>query len=269
MNHDELKFSTGAIVKPMDTGRDVVSTSVPRSALVAPPSYSDLRGFLPPAWDQGSRPLCTAFAMRAAALCAMNQANMFQGQPPLEASVEFHYNEGRALDYIPPDQDGSTPKGVAQSMRLGIVPESSWQFNHPNPGTTPRNEDIRIRYAFANWGDPTPDEIMHCAMLAGSSIGQPAPVVAVYDVGPNWFDAQGGNVINKTGDFPTLHAVGIVGWRPDAWLIRNSWGGGWAMGGHAWVSKKYPIKQALGVIHVPKGFPPTWYERYLPTINWN
>lgn len=47
--------------------------------------------------------------------------------------------------------------------------------------------------------------------------------------------AQG--VFNQDDDGPANHAVVIVGWddQKNAWLVRNSWGKEWGMGGYMWI----------------------------------
>lgn len=34
----------------------------------------------------------------------------------------------------------------------------------------------------------------------------------------------------------TNHAVTIVGWCSDAWIIKNSWGDDWGYGGYAYIA---------------------------------
>lgn len=57
--------------------------------------------------------------------------------------------------------------------------------------------------------------------------------------------AEGRNINNQA----TNHAVQIIGWddNKQAWLIKNSWGTGWANGGFAWI--KYGSNK-LGLTNV-------------------
>lgn len=71
---------------------------------------------------------------------------------------------------------------------------------------------------------------------------------AIYERGPvttgftvyNSFYYYTGGCYSHPGTDPNNHSVVLAGWDDDlcaggAWLVKNSWGGGWGVGGYAWV----------------------------------
>ena len=45
---------------------------------------------------------------------------------------------------------------------------------------------------------------------------------------------KGGVYIHKTGSQLGGHAVKIIGWGEDYWIVANSWGSAWGLKGYFW-----------------------------------
>jgi len=86
---------------------------------------------------------------------------------------------------------------------------------------------------------------------------QRAPLIAM-EISQEFFYAQAGQVLRAPISSPTVnrHGVVVVGageeQNESVFLVRNSWGAGWADGGHAWISRGYlqPRLISVGVMEI-------------------
>lgn len=69
------------------------------------------------------------------------------------------------------------------------------------------------------------------------------PITAGYDVYEDFLYYRSGVYVHTTGQYLGGHAVKVVGWGRDGkscmdyWIVENSWGIGWGIGGYFWIAK--------------------------------
>ena len=109
------------------------------------------------------------------------------------------------------------------------------------------SSEIRKSYTLSNWAfitgaentTPTPDQIKSAIYTYG-------PVTAGACAGPLWWDYTGGVLSTDETTTPecgghTNHQIILVGWNEDDpnqkyWILRNSWGSSWGMGGYMYIA---------------------------------
>lgn len=195
----------------------------------------DLRTRFGPARDQGSRPTCCAFA------CSDLHAANRSVWAPLSCEYAFHCGVRR--------QSSGATEGVSLHHMLAGVEldgqplESGWPYL---PSLPP---DL------LHWVPPTnPGTLFHARGRRSARrisdihacIKQSKAVLIVMSVtdafyGP--FDADGVLDSQEAIDPSRVHAVIAVGHgtcgSSRVTLVRNSWGTGWGLAGHAWLSDRY------------------------------
>jgi len=75
------------------------------------------------------------------------------------------------------------------------------------------------------------DEKMQAIMKIKQEIFSHGPVCAGFTVYNDFYNYQSGVYNGGDGGIAGGHAVTIVGWGPDYWIVRNSWGSEWGMNG--------------------------------------
>lgn len=148
---------------------------------------------------------------------------------------------------------GTTLKGALGVARdYGVVPDSELPFNSPrfymgNPSTF---YTIAAQRRIASY---------HSLGPAGSAwrnwLANNGPIMTRLDCDDAWFNAKatGGVLANYVKPAaPAGHAVTIVGYTPDHFIVRNSWGTtNWGDQGFAYASNAYALAaftEAYGVI---------------------
>ena len=197
----------------------------------------DLRPALLPVRNQGKRCSCLAFAGSAA-----HEHKLVAGG---HLSVEYLFFHAVARSAVSLPGAGATMVGMQAALASDGQPEeAAWPYSaeQPDPWSPPP-----VRSAIHKAGlvlcDPTFDGVV--GLLSRGS-----PVVlglvitdAFYRPGP------GGIVADARPDAAGAgHAVLAVGHgnAPGigrALLVRNSWGDGWGIGGHAWLPAAYVARQ--------------------------
>ena len=209
------------------------ATDLPRSC--------DLRNLCPPVYDQGQLGSCSANAIAAAIEFDLRAA----GRPNWMPSRLFiYYNERAMENTVAKDAGAQLRDGMKSVAKLGVCPEVLWPYDltkfteQPPPGcSTAAKANHALKYEKIAHVKP---DALEQVLYSGKPIVFAFTVYESFE-GPEI--AQTG-ILKLPGKFEgTLggHAVLCVGYdRPgQRFLIRNSWGIDWGLGGYFWMPYEF------------------------------
>jgi hypothetical protein len=204
----------------------------------------DLRPFFGPVRDQGPRPTCLAFAASDA------HAGARDGWAPLSCEFAFYRAQQRAMRA--PSAGATLPHMLDALRHDGQPHEAGW----PYLSETPTNE--------ASWHPPaSPGSLFgRDGQSNPASFGTACtyleagcPVMLLMALSASFFGPNAeGVVVPSGGEAPQQsmrHALigvarGLVDGE-DAILVRNSWGPGWGLAGHAWLTAAFVAPRLFGL----------------------
>lgn len=170
--------------------------------------------------------------------------NAARGIPCEPVSRRFTYTLGRELAHpgAPLRDLGANPASVVNGMRaFGVVPESVCPGDDPtviNEPTAFYGLEVACTFQVTGIAVIEEDGAARCAAIR-QAIAAGFPVGIALDVDASFENWSSDTVY--TGPLgPSLggHAVRIVGFRPGAFWLINSWSTSWGFGGGAWISDK-------------------------------
>ena len=196
----------------------------------------DLRPLFGPARDQGARPTCLAFA------ASDTHAGLRDGWAPLSCEFAFYAAQKRAGR---PPTSGALLSTMLDALRLDGQPdEKGWPYLAAVPA------DHRLWTPPATVGplygrNGQRDGTDLSSILA--ALDRDTPVLMLTLLSRSFFQPRGDGVVDPANDeLPEpaqRHAVVAVGHGTvdgtPAILIRNSWGPGWGLEGHAWLTERF------------------------------
>lgn len=196
----------------------------------------DLRPLFGPARDQGARPTCLAFA------ASDTHAGLRDGWAPLSCEFAFYAAQKRAGR---PPTSGALLSTMLDALRLDGQPdEKGWPYLAAVPA------DHRLWTPPATVGplygrNGQRDGTDLSSILAALDLD--TPVLMLTMLSRSFFQPRGDGVVDPANDeLPEpaqRHAVVAVGHGTvdgtPAILIRNSWGPGWGLEGHAWLTERF------------------------------
>ncbi|PYT11280.1 MAG: peptidase [Acidobacteria bacterium] len=198
------------------------------------PSSMDLRSGCPPVYDQGGLGSCTANAIGAAIEFDQRKQELEQRFTP--SRLFIYYNERALEGTINTDSGGMLRDGMKTVAADGACPETLWPYSEEKFAERPS----ALSYEIAKT-----HPVVRYSRLA-QSLGQMKACLAAgfpFVFGFTVYESFEGDVVARTGvaSIPdpseTIlggHAVMAVGYddQSSRFLIRNSWGANWGMGGH-------------------------------------
>jgi hypothetical protein len=222
--------------------------------------------------DQGQEGACTGFALAA----VVNFLRAKRGQTAL-VSPRMLYELARRYDEWPGEAyEGSSARGGIKAWaKHGVCLRSSWQDDQH--GITHMNDAV-IKQAMAAPGGayyrirPYNVRDMHTAL------NETGILYATLMVHSGWANPGGGKgdkpvtvstrhrghmvtlklpVIKRSGSADGGHAIAIVGYTPEGFIIQNSWGTGWGAGGFALLPYEDFLMHATDVWVAQLGVPVT------------
>ena len=226
-------------------GRDLMYAAPPEVVTALPPKV-DLRAQCPGVYDQGQLGSCTANAIGA----ALEFDQIKQKEQAFTPSRLFIYYNERAMEgTVNSDAGGQIRDGVKSVNQQGAPPETDWPYDITKFAEKPPQKayDDAAQHEAVLYQRLTPilGQLKGC-LAAGF------PFVfgfVVYESFESQQVAQTGEAQLPQAGEQQLggHAVLAVGYdeSQQRFLVRNSWGPGWGMGGYFTLPYPYLLQQTL------------------------
>lgn len=212
---------------------------LPRRVTALPPS-ADLRGGCPAVYDQGDLGSCTANAIGAAIEFDQMKQKLAAATP---SRLFIYYNERVIEGSIDTDGGAQIRNGIKSVASDGACPETMWAYveaNFATPPPTPCYQYAKLHPAVQY------DRVNQDAGQMKACLASGYPFVFGFTV----YESFEGDAVAKSGmlQMPGLtetevggHAVMAVGYNDSVsrFLVRNSWGTEWGVGGYFTIPYAY------------------------------
>ena len=224
--------------------------------------------------DQGQEGACTGFALAAVVNYLLAQRlQIGRSDPRLPVSARMLYEMARRYDEWPGEAyEGSSARGGMQGwVRHGACPEQTWPHTLHGPEhltaaaadlarLAPGGAFYRVMHreirdmhaALAEVG------ILYCTLMVHEGWFSPGPATR-----PVQYRHQGKArsrplpIITRQGRASDGHAVAIVGYTAEGFIVQNSWGKGWGRDGFALLPYEDYLMHATDVWAAQLGVPLT------------
>src|SRR6266478_7201916 len=195
----------------------------------------DIRHRLGPARDQGARPTCLAFAI--------SDAHAAVREPWAALSCEFAFYHGQRRAGRPPTAAARLPEMLVTLKEEGQPLEDHWPYLVALPSDLDAYGPPSNVVVFRRDGESRPVGVDEIIGLLGRGI----PTVILMTLSDAFYMPDALGVVRAAStegpDPARRHAVIAVGYSmvdgARAVLIRNSWGAGWGLDGHAWLPEPF------------------------------
>ncbi len=200
----------------------------------------DLRPKFGVARDQGSRPTCLAFAMSDAHRAAHAHDEPF-------ATDYVHHHAARRMKATM--NEPVSTEAMREALEQDGQPlEAKCAYADPREDDWKPPTDVgalwKRQSSLAKGASPS--ELLTVGLGASRAYVLTLLISeAFYVPDPVTFE-----VADDASPDVGEHAVVVVGSRAagDFYLVRNSWGAGWGLEGHAWLAKKYVDARAIDIV---------------------
>ncbi|HEY8639860.1 MAG TPA: C1 family peptidase [Solirubrobacterales bacterium] len=227
-------------VRDIPDQRDLLYAPPPLVS-AALPSHVDLRPQFPPPYNQGMLGSCTANAITG----ALQFLEAKEGSPaPMMPSRLFIYYNERALEgSVGSDSGAQIRDGIKTVVKDGFCRESEWPYDIASFATRPPagcySDALKERVSQYLRLTPATVPLLTCLasgypFVFGFSVYESFESPQVAATGVAQLPAGGERLVGG-------HAVVAVGYdQPSGrFIVRNSWGGGWGMGGYFTMPYQY------------------------------
>lgn len=217
----ETKYKLDLIPSPIDS-RDYTADAIYYKTIKLPETL-DYRSELQPIRDQGNQGSCSA--MTAAVIKEWHEFKELGFNEYM--SPQFVYN-------LRPNKpkEGMVPRDTMKILKnIGIVPEKIYSYGRQ---VQINNNLLEMASNFKIYGFSRINSIY----AAKSSLISDGPLYVGFPVysetRPKFWKQR-----NRSDKFLGGHAVAIVGWTKNSFIIRNSWGDSWGYSGYSY----YPFNE--------------------------
>ena len=209
--------------------------------LGTPPPSVDLRAGCPAVYDQGDLGSCTANAIGAAIEFDQRKQKMTAAATP--SRLFIYYNERVLEGSVDSDSGAQIRDGIKTVAAQGACPETMWPYVESSFATCPTPPC----YAFAKLHPAVqyarvPQDAGHLKTCLAAGF----PFVFGFTVYESFesADVAKSGIVPMPGTAETAlggHAVMAVGYNDasERFLVRNSWGIDWGVGGHFTIPYAY------------------------------
>jgi C1A family cysteine protease len=215
------------------------------------PPTIDLRGLMPPVYDQGSLGSCTA---QAVAACMVYDQNFTSREGVVDPSRLFIYwNSRLAIGTINEDSGASLSDAILSTVTYGACNEGIWPYNIGKFKTQPSKTCYEDAYNCIDTDGCQQAEVQQNVTEIKSVLASGICMVFGIDVYSSFMSG----VVANTGvvpmpnvnveDFLGGHAMVLCGYNDytQCFLFRNSWGDDWGMDGYGWIPYAYIVSPYL------------------------
>lgn len=222
--------------------------SAPRHLLAKLPALVDLRKNCPPVYDQGELGSCTANAIGAA--IQFNQIKQ-KKKSFIPSRLFIYYNERVIERSVNSDNGAQIRNGIKTVNKIGACPETLWTYDtgpkkftqKPAPACYTKAADNQV---------VSYQRLNQTLMQLKGCLADGYPFVFGFSVYDSLYDDK----VSKTGIVPLPgpkekteggHAVMAVGYddKNQRFIVRNSWGTGWAQKGYFTLPYAYVTDSSL------------------------
>lgn len=224
--------------------------------VVAPPPSIDMRPMCPPPYNQGQLGSCTGNAL--AFLCEFDWMKQQKAAPFVPSRLFIYYCERLLEGTVHSDAGAFLRDGIKSLHIWGFPPESAWPYNIAAFAQAPSAHAYALAWKekVQDYGSVAQDMNMMKTVLASGY-----PIVIGFTVYESFVSQE----VAQTGMVPMPgpnenvvggHAVGIVGYNSDGWIVRNSWGADWGQQGYFIMPYEYFLNPDLSS--------DLWVVRFVP-----
>jgi C1A family cysteine protease len=225
------------------------------------PAVVDLRPGCPAIYDQGQLGSCTGNGIAG----VIEYALIREKRDMVPSRLFIYFNERDEEGTVQSDAGASIRDGIKAVASLGVPPESEWPYSDANPGPFQTKPPANVYADALKYKVSAYESISLGKSPVGLSclgtkksvvplqqcLASGAPVVYGMTVYESFESAQ----VAKTGMVPMPgsdeavlggHALVLVGYDAarGCFLVRNSWGAGWGLGGYFWLPFQYVLRYA-------------------------
>jgi C1A family cysteine protease len=233
------RFGTYGWIPDIPDARDRI-LQLPKRAGALPASV-DLRAQCPPVYDQGQLGSCTANAIAGA--IEFDQRKQKLPQPFTPSRLFIYYNERAMENSVASDSGAQIRDGIKSVGSQGVCAETLWPYVEDRFAVRPSAPCYKIAstHPAVNYSRVPQDAGQLKACLAA---GYPFVLgITVYESFESDEVASTGIVPMPQDSETTLggHAVMAAGYddSSERFLVRNSWGSDWGMGGYFTIPYEY------------------------------
>jgi C1A family cysteine protease len=204
----------------------------------------DLRVMCPRTlFDQGQLGSCTANAICSAIEFDLLKQKLTYLVP---SRLFVYYNERAMEGTIASDAGANIRDGIKTINSLGVCSEASWPYSDANPGRFTQKPSAKCFTAALKNKSVSYQAVAQNLQAMKACIASKTPFVFGFTV----YDSFESDAVAQTGIVPMPgpnenvlggHAVLCVGYddTTQTFIVRNSWGPGWGMGGYFTIPYAY------------------------------